>query len=93
MRNLLIVFVLLFASAAQAAGMPSDSELVRRVRGTLSAALGAPARNIEVVALDGAVWLHGRIATQAAREAAASAAERTPGVRVVSNLLIVRGGR
>ena len=87
MRNLLVAFVLLFACAAQAAGVPSDSELARRVKGTLSASVGAPARGIEIVVLDRVVSLYGRVPSLAVRDAAVSAAERTPGVRgVASNL-------
>ena len=92
MRNLLVAF-LLFACAAQAAGVPSDSELARRVKSTLGASVGAPARGIEIVVLDRVVSLYGRVPSLAVRDAAVSAAERTPGVRGVTSNLDVGASR
>ena len=92
MRNTLAVLLFLIACAAQAAG-PSDNELTRRVKGTLTATIGAPARAIEIIVLDRSVALHGRVPSQSVREAAIAAAERTPGVRSVADNLSVGGGR
>jgi osmotically-inducible protein OsmY len=94
MRTALAVFCSFFfltAFAAQAAG-PTDVELTKRVKGALGASLGTPAREIEIIVLDRVVSLHGRVPSQSVREAAASAAERTPGVRSVANNLSVSAG-
>ncbi len=96
MRTLLAVLLLSFSFgmlSAHAAGAPSDSELTRRVKGALNAAIGAPAREIQIVVSDGMVSLQGRVATAAAREAAVIAAGRTPGVRGVAENLSVGAGR
>ena len=92
MRTALAVFLCLFVLAAQAAGPATDVELTRRVKGALSASLGTPAREIEIIVLDRFVSLHGRVASQSIREAATAAAERTPGVRAVANNLSVSAG-
>lgn len=94
MRNLTAAFflALAFIGPVRAFGpssmaTPADLELSRRVKGSLSATIGPRARDIEVIAQDGFVALHGRVNTSAAREAAQAAAERTPGVRAVANNL------
>lgn len=92
MRKTYAVLLFLIAGAAQAADL-SDNELSRRVKGALSATIGAPARDIEIIVLDRTVSLHGRVPSQSVREAAATAAERTLGVRGVTNNLSVGGGR
>ena len=78
---------------AHAAGAPSDMELAKRVKGTLNAAIGIRAREIDILVLDGVVSLYGQVATPAAREAAISATARTPGVRAVADNLSVPEGR
>src|SRR5262245_45122792 len=64
------LFVFAFAFAAQAAG-PTDNDLTRRVKSALSATIGVPARDIEIIVLDRVVALHGRVPSQSVREAAA----------------------
>ena len=91
MRNVYAAFLLLIALAAQAAG-PSDNELTKRVKGTLGAVIGVPAREIEIIVLDRVVTLQGRVPSHSVREAAVSAAERTIGVRGVTNHLSVGAG-
>jgi osmotically-inducible protein OsmY len=82
---------------AHAAGTPvrapSDTELARRVSGVLNATIGVRSREIEVIVLGGVVSLYGQVATSAAREAAISATERTPGVRGVADNLSIGAGR
>jgi len=94
MRNILAVFLLFLMTGmlgAHAGGIPSDGELARRVKASLSATIGVRARQIEVIVLDGVVTLNGRAASAAAREAAINAAERAPGVRAVASNLSVGG--
>ena len=97
--TLAAVFLMLAAGMfnAHAAGVParapSDPELARRVTGVLNATLGVRAREIEVIVLGGVVSLYGQVATNAARGAAISATERTPGVRGVADNLSVSAGR
>lgn len=93
MRNLLAALLFLIAGAAQAAGPLTDHELTKRVKGALGATLGVPARDIEIIVLDRTVSLNGRVPSQSVREAAISAAERTPGVRGVTDNLSVGGGQ
>ena len=77
---------------AHAAGVPTDMELARRVKGTLSAAIGAGSSGIEIAVHGGVVSLSGQVATPAAHEAAVSATGRTPGVQgVADNLSVARG--
>ena len=98
-KTLAAVFLMLAAGMfnAHAAGAqtqaPSDTELTRRVVGMLNAAIGVRSREIEVIVLGGVVSLYGQVATAAAREAAISATERTPGVRGVADNLSVSAGR
>lgn len=97
MRNALAVFLLSLAAAGPAAHafdarpvvLRSDANLTKRVKGALSASIGPRARGIQVIALDGAIALQGRVPSQSARDAAVSAAERTPGVRSVADNLSV----
>lgn len=98
MTRIALVFVLALAAlsvlppAAYARREISDSALTQQVRSALSATIGVRAREIEVTALGGVVTLHGRAASVAAREGAALAARRTPGVKAVDNkLIVVRG--
>ena len=96
MQKILAAILLVFITgmlSAHAAGVPTDTEVTRRVRGSLAATIGVRAREIEILVLDGTVTLNGRVATPAAREAAENATERTPGVRAVSNNLSVGAGR
>ena len=105
MRNALTALFLAVALAAPIAhafnartlalntvALNSDANLTKRVKGALSASVGPSARGIEVIALDGAVSLQGRVPSLSVRDAAISAAERTPGVRSVANNLSVGVG-
>ena len=96
MRNTLAALLFIFIAGmldVHAAGVPSDNELTRRVKTALNATIGSRARDIEIIVLGGVVSLHGRLATAAARDAAVSATERTPGVRgVADNLSVGAGG-
>ncbi len=92
MKKTLAGFLLVFLTgmlSAHAADVPSDTEITRRVKASLNATIGVRARAIDIVVLDGVVTLNGRVATNAAREAAANATERAIGVRAVSNNLSV----
>lgn len=100
MRNALAVLLLFFtisgsavhAFNAHTVALRSDASLSKRVKGSLSASIGPRARDIEVIAADGAVLLQGHLPSQSMREAAISAAERTPGVRSVAHSLSVGAG-
>jgi osmotically-inducible protein OsmY len=78
--------------AAKSTSCDTDAELAGRVRGALHARFGTPAAEIGVSAQDGAVTLHGEVATERVRVRAAQIAAEVAGVRAVGNGLALAHG-
>jgi osmotically-inducible protein OsmY len=93
---LLAVAILALSANVFAAKNPAripDTELAGRVRGALHARFGTTAKEIDVTAQDGAVFLYGAVPSPSVRVKAERIAAAVPGVRAVSNGLAVAAGR
>ena len=87
------VFTLAGCSSTQSTGQQvDDAALTAAVKANLISADGVDAAEIDVDSLDGQVTLSGRVDSSAERNAAVRVAQRTDGVRGVTDNMTVGGG-